>query len=192
MTEAFGQLWRNVAGRRCKDRHGRACPGHLLRDRCSWRWPGQARPCASVKPRGQRGESPCGRVSNSVVDGNCVSQAQARRGGEQPETNRQSVEPAPAKAGDDEPVSAGACGEPAHGWRSLEATVGAETTAKRPADSSRGWGWNVGRARRCKRRDLGVGVSLPGVRAFIVPQPRRTARRPGKPVGGKGGRKLDA
>jgi hypothetical protein len=42
-------------------------------------------------------------VAGSVVGGNGVA---VRRGGEQPEVNRQSVEPAPAKAGDDEPVSA--------------------------------------------------------------------------------------
>jgi len=42
-------------------------------------------------------------VAGSVIEGNCVA---ARRGGEQPEVNRQSVEPAPAQAGDDEPDSA--------------------------------------------------------------------------------------
>ena len=63
----------------------------------------------------------------SVIEGNCVA---ARRGGEQPEVNRRSVEPAPAQAGDDEPDSAQVCGEPAHTWRSLEATAGAEATDK--------------------------------------------------------------
>ena len=66
-------------------------------------------------------------VAGSVIEGNCVA---ARRGGEQPEVNRQSVEPAPAQAGDDEPDSAQVCGEPAHTWRSLEATAGAEATDK--------------------------------------------------------------
>jgi hypothetical protein len=42
-------------------------------------------------------------VAGCVIEGNCVA---ARRGGEQSEVNRQSVEPAPAKAGDDEPDSA--------------------------------------------------------------------------------------
>src|SRR2546428_8095657 len=42
-------------------------------------------------------------VAGSVIEGNCVA---ARRGGEQPEVSRQSVEPAPAEAGDDEPASA--------------------------------------------------------------------------------------
>jgi hypothetical protein len=64
-----------------------------------------------------RCKSAPGIVAVPEIEGNCVA---ARRGGEQPEVNRQSVEPAPAKAGGDEPVSAGSRGEPAHVWRSLE------------------------------------------------------------------------
>jgi hypothetical protein len=51
------------------------------------------------------------------AEGNCVV---ARRGGEQPEANWQSAEPALAKAGDNELDSAGWYDEPAHSWRSPE------------------------------------------------------------------------
>ena len=69
-------------------------------------------------------------VASSVIEGNCVA---VRRGGEQPEMNRQSVEPAPAQAGDDEPDSACSGGEPARSWRSPEAAGGAEATDKATA-----------------------------------------------------------
>jgi hypothetical protein len=76
-----------------------------------------------------------------VAEGNCVA---ARRGGEQPEANWQSV--------GDEPDSAVWRGEPAHLWRSPK-TVGPVEDGE--ANEGRapwcGWGRNAGKAGRRKR-----------------------------------------
>jgi hypothetical protein len=95
-----------------------------------------------------------------VAEGNCVA---VRRGGEQPEANRQSV---------GERIRFGvnpwrAC------WISAKpgTTEGAETTDKAAFGRIAWLGaeWREGKAD--KRRDPSLGVRAKGVRAFIIPIP---------------------
>ena len=122
---------------------------------------------------------------NRVAEGNCVA---GRRGGEQPEANRQSV---------GERIRFGV-----NPWRARWITVkpgiteGAETTDKAAFGRIAWLGseWREGKAD--KWRDPSCGVRAAGVRAFIIPIPfvsrERREGRVAKPLRGKGGRKLDA
>ena len=86
---------------------------------------------------------------SSVAEGNCVA---ARRGGEQPEANDQSI--------GYEPDSAGCCGEPAGSRRSLKIDGHVELARTNDGHATqRVWGRNDRKAERSKRGYLSAEVT---------------------------------
>jgi len=131
--------------------------------------------CACNGAQSARWKSASEYAIDSEAEGNCVA---ARRGGEQPEANWQSV-------GEDEPDSAAWCGEPPHSWRNLETTDPVEHGEANEDRASRcGWGRNAGKAVRRKRGYLPISANLGDFRKSYYPliawERGHPARNPGR------------